>query len=278
MGAKPPSLLLAVGTRYIVSLLLMLLFLTSCAVYRTENIIKIALLTSFEGRYREIGYNALYAAQLALQDNQATHIHLLSVDDGGSIESAVSRAQALRRDSAVKMVLVMGIFSTHATVQRALGDIPVLIVGHWNATPISQNIFMLASSEIANIVTLATDFAVTDSLPPNVIGSEILALAQIPKLHTALENITIISSGTLPDADFREQYLNMGLFVPEPGVWATLTYDAVALTLQAIQTETSLSAITYSGINGTIRFENGYWYNAPIYRYRYVGAQLTLIK
>lgn len=265
-----------VGTRYIVSLQILFILLSGCAVYRTDTITKIALLTSFEGRYREIGYNALYAAQLALKENAVTSVDLLAVDDGGSIETAIVRAHALRHDSAVKTVLVLGVYATADPVQQAFGELPVIIIGHWNAAPHGQNTVMLASHEIDTLVTLPNDFSMTDHWQMPLIGSEILALAQLPKVQESLSGITVISSASLPDEAFRQRYLAMGQFTPEPGLLATLTYDAVGMTLEAIRTNTSLNNIVYSGMNGTIRFENGYWQNAPIQHFYYDGTQLVL--
>jgi hypothetical protein len=253
------------------------MLLSGCAVYQTDSLIKIALLTSFEGRYREIGYNALYAVQLALKDSGVKNIHLISVDDGGTIASATIRARALQRDPALKMVLLVGIYATHNTVQQALGDTPVLIVGHWNAAPVGENAFMLTSAELDSLVTLPDDFEITDApeLTLPIVGSDILALAQLPLLNQSPDNITVVSSGTLPDENFRQRYLSMDLFAPEPGLLATLAYDAAGLAIKAIKTGTSLSDITYSGMNGTIQFENKYWQNAPIHRYRYSDTRLV---
>ncbi len=47
------------------------MLLSACAVKRTPTIYRIALLAPFEGRYREIGYNALYAARMAFDYEEA---------------------------------------------------------------------------------------------------------------------------------------------------------------------------------------------------------------
>ena len=47
-------------------LLLLALALTACGASNPELPGKIALLAPFEGQYREIGYNALYAVRLAI--------------------------------------------------------------------------------------------------------------------------------------------------------------------------------------------------------------------
>jgi hypothetical protein len=272
MGANAPAH--QRGTWRAVSLCgLMLCFaLSACAVIRVETPVKIALLTSFEGRYREIGYNALYAAQLALSDSHATNMVLLPVDDGSTITSAADRAHALVKDPSVKMVLALGIYATATEVQQAASSIPVLIAGHWNAKPVSENTFILTNPDMDTEVTTPENFVITDAaqLQPPVTGSELLSLYQFPKLRDTLNSIMVISASTLPDADFRTHYLAMNQFAPEPGLLATLVYDATRMGIQSIQTQMPLSQLTYSGINGTISFdENRYWQDAPIHVYFY---------
>ena len=97
-------------------LLLALLF-TACVPSATP--MKLALLAPFEGRFREIGYNALYAIRLAFDDAKPRNIQLLAVDDGGSVESAVARVKALNLDPAVAAIIALG-SSRHAPF-RATG-------------------------------------------------------------------------------------------------------------------------------------------------------------
>lgn len=249
---------------------------------RPADIVRIALLSSFEGRYREVGYNAFYAARLALQDFGDTKVELLAIDDGGTVASAALRAQALATDPLVQVVIALGYNATAPETQHAFGDLPVIIVGSWDAKPEATNIFILSSAD------LSPEFSTTERLPVTatthitdaLVGSEIFALEQFPKLTTNAQNITIASNASLPDEDFRERYASMGQFVPEPGLLATLTYDAFGLALQAIKipdVEQDLATSTYQGLNGEIRFQDGYWANAPIHYYTY-GADGRIIK
>ncbi|HEX2621258.1 MAG TPA: hypothetical protein VHL11_13955, partial [Phototrophicaceae bacterium] len=61
-----------------------------------------------------------------------------------------------------------------------------------------------------------------------------------------------------------------------PGLLVTLAYDAAQIAIQATadnrnRTEVLevLKTIDYPGINGQIRFKNGYWLNAPLHQYQY---------
>ena len=62
--------------------LLITLLVTGCAVNRTAEITRIALLAPFEGRYREVGYDLLYAARLALREGGYTGIEILPANLG----------------------------------------------------------------------------------------------------------------------------------------------------------------------------------------------------
>lgn len=249
-----------------------MLLVSACAP-RPREISRIALLAPFEGRYREVGYNALYAAKLALQDTYSS-IELLPVDDGGTVASAADRAHALAGDPLVKAVVVLGYAATDAETQRAFGSLPVLVVGSWGAKPETNNILVLSNPLVDEMVTMYSRAAVTEAARAEapLIGGEVFALEQFTRLRPSLEGIKVVSSGSLPDAAFSEQYAQAGLYVPAPGLLATLTYDAFGWLISALQSSntdvmTTLTTTPYNGINGTIRFEQGYWVDAPVHQY-----------
>lgn len=263
---------------FIFSVLIVLL--SGCTVFRGEQVRKIALLAPFEGRYREIGYDALYAVRLAIADSGFTTIDLLAIDDGGSVESAIDRAHAIQQDSAIEVVVALGSFSTASEVQVAYGDTPVIIVGHWNAEPQQANIVVLANAELSAELNYHENSVFIESDEVEIFGSEILALKQVPQLldDDNLANLHILSSSTLPDANFYERYINSAEFVPEPSLLTTLSYDAANIALEAIRNEISLSQIEYEGINGRIRFADGFWLDAPINEYVYDNSGVLVIQ
>lgn len=242
---------------------------------RPETIARIALLAPFEGRYREVGYNAYYAARLAVQDFGNPNIELLAIDDGGSVESAVNRAQALSGDPLVKAAIVLGYSASDQQTQAAFGDLPVLVVGYWNTQPVGEHIFMLTNETLPSMFTTPPtlqDITQASNLDTPVTGGEVFALEQYHLLSSNPELVTIVSSGNLPDEVFHERYINSALFIPEPGLMATLTYDAFSMALQAAQTGnplTTLGSMQYEGLNGVIQFQDGYWSDAPIHYFRY---------
>ena len=236
---------------------------------------KIALLAPFEGRYREIGYNALYAIRLA---TSPTNMELLAVDDGGTPDSAADRARALAGDPQVQAALVLGYASTDPAVLAAFGDVPVVVVGGWGAQPVAENVFILSAPALEDLVTIAPRIEITDAarLEAPFTGGAILALEQFSRLRPSPEDITIVSSASLPGADFTGMYTASDPFAPDPGLLATLSYDAASLMVEAVRQHNSRSGVQqalqttlYEGINGTIRFESGYWADAPIHYFQY---------
>lgn len=254
----------------------MLLVISACTA--RQPITRIALLAPFEGRYREVGYNALYAARLALQDANIRHIELLPVDDGGGVTSAADRARALAEDDLVQAALILGYAAADPAVQAAFADIPVIIVGHWSSQPAADTVFMLANAALASEITAPPAVSVTAAadLPVPVTGGEVFALAQFPILRSDLTGIRIVTSAAPPDAIFAHRYRASDQFAPQPGLLASLTYDAARMTVQAVQSSTSragvvqtLNRLEYDGLNGLIRFEDGYWHNAPVNYFTY---------
>ena len=260
-----------------ITLVAILLLITSCAAVPTPT--RIALLAPFEGRYREVGYQALYAARMALQDTGNNSIELLPIEDGGSAASAAARARALQVDPDVVAVLVFGYNATDAEVLSAFGDLPVLVVGDWGAQPVSERVFILSNPAISDRLTIPEHTEITDAahLPAPFIGGEILALTQLADLRLSLEGITILSSTSLPDAQFAERYTASDTFAPEPGLLASLIYDAARMAAEEVLSgQGSRDAVNqylreanYSGLNGVIHFENGYWAEAPIHEFAY---------
>lgn len=103
--------------------LLSALALVGCAV--TKPIIKIGLVAPFEGVYRDVGYDALYAVKLALREwNEAGGVEgymveLVALDDSGDPDQAPEQASELILDP-----LVMGAIG-HFDDQTTLAASPI---------------------------------------------------------------------------------------------------------------------------------------------------------
>lgn len=252
---------------------LMAILLVGCGT-ATPPLTRIALLAPFEGRYREVGYNAYYAALLALNEAGARYTELVALDDGGTPATAAQRAAALARDPLVKGVIILGYAAADLEVQPAYANLPVLIVGNWAIGVYADNVFILSSPRINDQLTTLPQVELTDAarLDSPVVGSEVFALEGYRALTPNWRSTTILSSGAAPEPDFRGRYAELGPFVPQPGLLATLTYDAIQIMLKASHAPNPvdyLTTSTHEGFNGPFRFENGYWADAPINTYRY---------
>lgn len=220
---------------------------------------KIALLAPFEGQYREIGYNALYAIRLAFADAKPQNAQLLAVDDGGTVESAIERIKALNMDPAVAAIIALGPAATHPAAQMA-NDKPLILIGNWGHDRSDEDSLYAANPVLAK--ARAT--------------GDLLMLFQTVEIRDDLESLRFESSGSLPDAAFRNRYVNSALYAPPPNLLATLTYDIGRLALAALNSGATFAASSHQGIAGIIRFEGGYWVDAPVNRYRFEGDQLVL--
>jgi hypothetical protein len=261
----------------------LILLTTGCAA-PTPSLKRIVLLAPFESTYREVGYDALYPIKLALADVGYPDVQLISVDDGGSIENAVLRAHALEADPTIYLALVTGPIATDQRVLDVLGNVPTVVIGEWSARP-GESVFVLASDQIEAQRTAWPSNLYDAALAGEATGGELFGLKALAAVSQDTSGITVLTSALPPTTEFRERLLDSGLFVPEPGLLATLAYDAgtaaaraVAQSFSRTDVLASLRSLTVNGINGEIRFnEEGYWSNAPVYAYRYTGGILTPI-
>lgn len=100
---------------------------------------KFVLIAPFEGEAREVGYNAVYAVRLALQDAGSPLI-LLSLDDGGRLDYTLERARALAYDTSVQAILVLGDHATTPQTLDALAGQTVFVVLRDDA-PMTDEVF-----------------------------------------------------------------------------------------------------------------------------------------
>jgi len=262
-----------------------LVSLTSCAVWDSPKIARIALLAPFEGRYREIGYTAFYPAKLALGD--ISHIELLAVDDGGTIQTAQARARALALDDSVKAVLILGYDSADETVLRVLGDIPIIIIGEWATQPINDHVFILSHPEIPNMLSYEGRLNITQPIESPFQGGDAFGLYTYAGLYShneVLPHVQVVTSGAFANPEFTQRLLASDIYVPQPNHLSTTVYDATRLLASVISSpHNSRQAVAdfirnadFMGEQvGRIRFgDDGYWLDAPLYTYVYVDNQV----
>jgi len=114
------------------------LLLTACTTVKlTRPVVKIGLVAPFEGRYRYVGYDAIYAARLALREANAAggvggyNVTLVAYDDHGTVSGALTAACNLAQDPDV--VAVIGHFRDETTgAARTVYDeagLPLVVAG-----------------------------------------------------------------------------------------------------------------------------------------------------
>lgn len=262
--------------RTVVSLAFLCLLLGACGTKAIDTPRRIVLLAPFEGRYREVGYQAYYAAQLAFSEGVSADLELVAIDDGGTLDSAIERARAIQMDSRVVAVIALGYDSTDAQVAEALNTIPLVVAGFWDVgDSLSENLFVLANAEIANIVTLPAHTAITalNDFSPPYVGAELLMLDQFSRLITIDEGVQVASSFALPDDDFKARFLNVNQFAPEPNLIAVTAYETTRYVLSQIEHLKTENRLTPQDLRVSLLnsgdFEEGFNTRLPIFLYQY---------
>lgn len=242
------------------------LLLTACTV--TRPVLKIGLVAPFEGRYRDVGYEVVFAVRLAVREINAAggaggySVELVALDDSGDEQMALEQARKLQTDASV--IAIIGHWRENTTLAAApeyeRGGIPLIAPSANTALPTS--VFKLWNSSSCHLVTSSGCF---ESL-------EDLELA-------AVENLTLTVPAPLPvdstDAIFAERYRPIA-FGYEPEFNAVLAYDAARLIFDAIardvaqnQTPTRtgvaemLAQSNFEGLSGQIAFSSTRQWQAP---------------
>lgn len=90
--------------------LLGMLLLSACQ--QTPTVLKIGLVAPFEGETREVGYDAIYAARLAVREFNAGHplrdsyrLALVALDDSGDLEISRDAGLSLIADEGIIAVI-----------------------------------------------------------------------------------------------------------------------------------------------------------------------------
>lgn len=165
--------------------LLLLMPLGGCLVPPLPRVIKIGLVAPFEGQYRYIGYDAVYAARLAVREINAAggvggwQIELLAYDDRADAQLARTAAQNLVIDPDV--IAVIGHYRQNSIAAAAPvyaeAELPFLVVGGWVTSSTSLAWHLSPAPEQLARAALARIPHVTDGDTVSVWGTDPLALA-----------------------------------------------------------------------------------------------------
>ncbi|MEM8862794.1 MAG: ABC transporter substrate-binding protein [Chloroflexota bacterium] len=119
--------------RPLVTFLLLAFLLAGCR--QTPQVVKIGMMAPFEGQSREIGYDGIYAARLAVREfnenNDTIKLALVALDDGGRSDIALSNMEALANDPAIIAVVGLGSETLSLTTAKNFEEvgIPYISIG-----------------------------------------------------------------------------------------------------------------------------------------------------
>lgn len=190
------------------------LCLSACA--STQPVIKIGLVAPFEGRFRAIGYEAVYAARLAIREINARggargyRIELVALDDRGEDERASEAARQLVIDPQV-----------------------VAVIGHYRPTTTAAALKVYCASGLS-VVALETS-----RVPADCQGVG-LFIGRAPDDRWPADRLTFVSNvpdpNSLPQAaDFVQRYNAIPIDGTRAGPIALQTYDVMSLVFEAFE-------------------------------------------
>ena len=273
-------------------------FLLASCLPVTRPVVKIGLVAPFEGRYRDVGYEVIYAVRLAVREANADggiagySVELLALDDSGDPDMAVAQARKVATDPQV--VGIIGDWLDSTTLAAARGydaeDIPFLATT--SAPSLPPSAFRLWLTE-ANLQATAPESL--HCLPPcdslenldwlfqssisnpqsTIIGPPLWSQPQFVQLAgEAAEGVEFISPAPLPadstDPTFADRYRAISNGV-EPRAYAVLAYDATQILFDAIARDVktnhkptragvaaALTQTNTSGLSGPFSFDSNH--------------------
>lgn len=262
-------------------------FLVACLSV-TRPVVKIALVAPFEGHYRNVGYEVIYAVRLAVREANASggiagySIELMALDDSGDAKAAVEQARKIAADPHVVGVIGhwLGTNTLAAAPEYEAAGIPLLATGY--ATDLPDSAFQLWLAESPCQPTL-------EARCPESIEE-----LRLWEAEGGMGNQTtrILLPAPLPidstDPNFADRYRAISNGT-EPSFNAVLAYDAARLLFEAIARNieahseptragvaTALSQSEYAGLGGQFSFNAQHvWSQAQSWTYMWQAGELA---
>ncbi len=99
----------------------------------TRPVVKVGLVAPFEGRDRATGYEALYAAKLAIFEHNAdvkasARVELLALDSGANADLIFRQARSLAVDPDVRIAAVISPASSELQVRTTYASLAVPLI------------------------------------------------------------------------------------------------------------------------------------------------------
>jgi len=306
MPARSPWRLTAVW------LLLAALLLPACKPV-ARPVIKLGLVAPFEGRYRDVGYEVIYAVRLAVREANAAGgvagfgIELTALDDSGDPASAAEQARKLGTDPQIAGVIGDWLDATtlNAAPLYAAEGLPFLATGATALPPESFRLWLTADAmrtaasagqlcplpcdSLENLDWLKQTRASSNATL--IFGPPLWGEPQFAALASSLANgVRFVAAAPFPadsaDPKFADRYHAISNGV-EPRSNAVLAYDAARLLLAAIahsahgnsppsraDVSQALAQISFTGLSGPIHFDGSHnWAEAKGWVYEWEYGQ-----
>jgi ABC-type branched-subunit amino acid transport system substrate-binding protein len=258
------------------------LLMTACYPV-TQPTVKIALVAPFEGRYRNVGYEVIYAVRLAVREANANGgiagygLELLALDDAGDPALAAEQARKAAADPQVLAVIGHWLSATTAAALPEYDQAALPILATAAHAELNLQAFRLWPTQPCQLTTLAGCVESLEDL----------------KIIAVTEPFTVGVPAPRPaesaDPTFAERYRALSNGV-EPGFYAVLAYDAAQLVFDAIVQDVAANgsptragvqaALTHSNftsLSGSIQFDSDHhWISAQMWEYVWQGQQLRV--
>ncbi len=289
-------------------------FLLSACVASTRPTVKIGLVGPFEGRYREIGQEIIYAVRLAVREANTAggmggySIELMAFDDGGDPAQAEEQAHKLATDPQVMGVIGNWLEPTTLAAAPALAASEIPFLATASSPELDSSAFRLWPTDSVFQVTASNgifcsepcrsleslDWLTVHCSPftDHCYGPPLWGLTQFPRLAgSAAEGVYVVAPAPFPadsaDPTFADRYLAISQGV-QPRFLAVLAYDAARLLFAAIQQDieangsptragvaAALAQVSFSGLSGQFSFDvERDWAEASGWLYQWQGGQL----
>jgi len=276
--------------------------------------IKIGVVAPFEGRYRQIGEEIIYAVRLAVREANESGgikgytIELMAFDDGGDPSQAEEQARKLATDPQVVGAIGNWLDSTTLAAALVLADSGIPFLATTSSPDLDPSAFRLWLTDTAYLAAapdsqhcpLPCDSLenldwFTDHCPlatDHCSGPPLWGLTQFPRLAgDAAEGVFVITPSPLPadssDPSFADRYRAASPGV-EPRFLAVLAYDATRTLLDAVArdlqsntiptrsgVEAALAQTDYDGLGGHFSFNaDRDWYEVSGWVYQWHEGQL----
>jgi len=278
--------------RWLAACLAICAAVSSACVPVTRPVVKIGLVAPFEGRYRDVGYEVIYAVRLAVREANAAggvagySIELFALDDSGDPAMAVTQAHKLAADPQVVGAIGHWLDETTLAAAPAYAESGIPLLATTAAPALDPSAFRLWPGEQALQAELP---AVREA------AAGPLGWGETPFFTPGGSNtMRLLAPAPMPadsaDPGFAARFRAISNGV-QPNAYSVLAYDATRLLLDALSHADTRGAVgapvraaeaatlrqtEYRGLSGAISFNaQRQWGQAQWRAYGYQDGRVT---